>query len=235
MKLHLYAIILLLFTSQLSAQVAHFDSLLKENISNEGVVNYQGIIKNKHHLAHYIDYLKKTTPAKSWSDNAVKAFWINAYNAYTIKLITDHYPVKSIMDIRLKGKDAWHAPIATVGGKTLTLNEIEHEILRKNYKDPRIHVGVNCASFSCPPIANFAFTEKNIEATLEKLMVSFVNDPQRNNITEKKITLSKIFEWYQADFTQNGNLVSYISKYSKTPISKKAKVRYLDYNWNLNE
>jgi hypothetical protein len=235
MKTQLSAILIFLISYCSYAQIEHFDTLLKENISNEGVVNYKEIIKNKHHLDHYISYLEKTNPAKDWSADKIKAFWMNAYNAYTIKTIIDNYPIASITKINSEGKDAWHQPIAKVGGKSYTLNEIEHEQLRAIYKDPRIHVGVNCASFSCPPIANFAFTEANTEIELERLMKQFVNDPKRNTLTEKKVTLSKIFEWYKSDFTTNGKLIDYIISYSNIEISKKAKVRFLEYNWSLNE
>lgn len=139
------------------------------------------------------------------------------------------------MNISKRGKDAWHQKFVVVGGETFSLNDIEHQILRKKYPDPRIHVGVNCASFSCPPIANFAFTEANVETELERLMKKFINDPARNRITSKKITLSKIFEWYKGDFTKNGSLVTYINGYTEVELTKKTKVRYLEYNWNLNE
>lgn len=235
MKIKIAAIVFLLMSVSLFSQVEVFDALLKKNVTNEGVVDYKNILKNKEKLDVYVHYLAKTSPEYSWSDNQKKAFWINAYNAYTIQIILENYPLTSILKINSKGKDAWHQDFAIVGGEKYTLNQIEHEILRKEFSDPRIHVGVNCASFSCPPILNKAFTEKNVEVELERLMKNFVNDPNRNLITEKKITLSKIFEWYQDDFTKKGNLVSYISNYSKIPISKKAKVRYMEYNWNLNE
>lgn len=235
MKIKIAAIVFLLMSVSLFSQVEVFDALLKKNVTNEGVVDYKNMLENKEKLDIYIHYLEKTSAEASWSDNQKKAFWINAYNAYTIQIILENYPLSSILKINSKGKDAWHQDFAIVGGEKYTLNQIEHEILRKEFSDPRIHVGVNCASFSCPPILNKAFTEKNVEVELERLMKNFVNDPNRNLITEKKITLSKIFEWYQDDFTKNGNLVSYISNYSKIPISKKAKVRYMEYNWNLNE
>ncbi len=224
---------LLFISVQLFAQTEDFDALLKENITDAGVVNYKTIDKNK--LKAYTNYLAATKVEESWSDTKEKAFWINAYNAYTIQLILDHYPLNSILKINKKGKDAWHYAFAVVGGKTYTLNDIEHEVLRKKFKDPRIHVGVNCASFSCPPIANFAFTENNVEEELEKLMKKFVNDSERNILTAKKVTLSKIFEWYKGDFTEKGSLVDYLSAYSNVKLTKKTKVRYLDYNWNLNE
>ena len=226
----------MLLVSALSfGQHEGFDKLLKNNITEDGVVNYKGIIKEREILDNYITHLKFTTPDEKWSDDKAKAFYINAYNAYTILLIVNNYPLKSIMKINKGGKDAWHQKFVVVGGKTYSLNDIEHEILRKKYSDPRIHVGVNCASFSCPPIANFAFTEANVEAELERLMKKFINDPARNMITAKKITLSKIFEWYNGDFTKNGSLVAYINAYTEVELTKKTKVRYMEYNWNLNE
>lgn len=235
MKLKIVLIGILFMSLASYGQLDKFDDLLKKNISEEGVVDYQGIISQKSDLTEYIFYLKNTSPDKNWSDDKTKAFWINAYNAYTVQLIVDNYPLKSILKIIKGGKDAWHQKFAVVGGETYTLNYIEHEILRKQFSDPRIHVGVNCASYSCPPIANFAFTEKNVEVELERLMKKFVNDPTRNLITPKKITLSKIFEWYKGDFTKNGSLVSYIDGYTGVALSKKTKVRYMEYNWNLNE
>ncbi len=235
MKIKHTFILLLLAVGTLSAQTKEFDQLLKNNVSSTGVVNYKNIISNISTLDNYLAYLEKTTPQSSWSANKAKAFWMNAYNAYTIKLITDNYPTKSIMNIKKNGKNAWDIPFAKVGGKTYTLNQIEHDILRAKYPDPRIHVGVNCASYSCPPLANYAFTESNVDSSLEKLMKNFVNDPNRNMITEKKLKLSKIFEWYKGDFIKQGSLVEYISKYSNSPVDKKAKVQYLEYIWSLNE
>jgi hypothetical protein len=236
MKTLFITLFIALFTSlNAVSQESDFNLLLKENISNDGVVNYKSIINQKEKLVSYIQYLEKTSPAKNWSPNKTKAFWINAYNAYTILTIVNNYPVKSILDIKTDGKDAWHIPNALVGGKKYTLNDIEHIQLREKFNDPRIHVGVNCASFSCPPIANFAFTEANVEAELERLMKKFVNDPKRNSLTAKKVSLSKIFEWYKSDFTQKGSLIDYLNSYSKITLSKKTKIAYLEYNWSLNE
>ena len=162
------------------------------------------------------------------------AYWINAYNAYTIKLILENYPLKSIMDIKQKGKSAWKIPFAKVGGKTYTLDHIEHKILRKKLFDPKIHVGVNCASGSCPKLGNKAFTEENVEAELTQLMKDFVNDSSRNKITTKKVKISEIFNWFKSDFTKNGSVIDYLNKYSETEINSKAKISYLKYDWSLN-
>ena len=231
--------ILLLFVftftvSQTNAQTSIFNNLLQAHVSNDGIVDYKAFKADEAKLDDFITYLEKTTPNNSWSENKQKAFWINAYNAYTIKLILENYPLKSIMDIKQKGKSAWKIPFAKVGGKTYTLDHIEHEILRKKLFDPKIHVGVNCASGSCPKLGNVAFTEENIEAELTKLMKAFVNDPTRNKLGNKKVQISSIFDWFKGDFTKNGSVVDYLNQFSEIEIKSKAKISYLKYDWSLN-
>lgn len=221
------------FTSSFS-QTSTFNSLLKKHVDINGNVNYKAFKKDEAKLDSYLDYLNKTTPTKAWSASKTKAFWVNAYNAYTIKLILNNYPLKSILKIKKKGKDAWNIPFAKVSGKTFTLNHIEHEILRKDFNDPKIHVGVNCASGSCPQLGNFAFTEANYEAKTDELIKKFINDSSRNKISKNKIKLSKIFEWFKGDFTKKGSLIDFLNKYSTTKINKKAKISFLEYDWSLN-
>jgi hypothetical protein len=185
-------------------------------------------------LNTYIDYLAATSPEKSWSINKQKAFWINAYNAYTIQLILDNYPLKSITKIKKKGKTAWKIPFAKVGNEVYTLDHIEHEILRKEVFDPKIHVGVNCASVSCPKLANIAFTEENIEAELTRLMKEFINDTSKNKLSEKKVQISSIFDWFKDDFSKNGSVIDYVNTFSEMEINSNAKITYLKYDWSLN-
>lgn len=230
----IFTIVLVFSLISIQAQTSVFNNLLQQHVDTQGNVNYKGLQKDVAKLDSYLAYLEKTQPEKSWSAAKIKAFWVNAYNAYTIKLILDHYPLKSIMKIKKKGKDAWNIPFAKVGGKTYTLNHIEHEILRKNYDDPKIHVGVNCASASCPQLGNFAFTEANYEAKTDELMKKFINDPKRNQLSAKKVQISQIFNWFKGDFTKQGSLIDFLNKYSNTPIHKNAKVRFLTYDWSLN-
>ncbi|MDG2194397.1 MAG: DUF547 domain-containing protein [Polaribacter sp.] len=217
-----------------TAQTATLNTLLKTHVDEKGNVDYKGFKKDEVTLNTYLSYLASTHPEKSWSPYKKKAFWINAYNAYTIKIILENYPLKSITKITQKGKDAWNIPFANIGGKMHTLNTIEHAILRKDVNDPRIHVGVNCASVSCPKLANFAFTEENIDEKLDDLMKTFINDTSKNNISKKKVSLSKIFDWFKSDFIKNGSLIDYLNSYSEIKINKKAKVRFLKYDWGLN-
>jgi hypothetical protein len=234
MKKILLSLIIILTLSQSYGQTSIFNQLLQKHVTKTGIVDYKSFKEDTSKLKEYISYLEKTTPENSWSANKQKAFWINAYNAYTIKLILENYPLKSIMDIKQNGKTAWKIPFAKVGGKTYTLDYIEHQILRKDFSDPKIHVGVNCASGSCPKLGNKAFTEQNVEAELTRLMKDFVNDTTRNKITAKKVQISSIFDWFKDDFTKNGSIIDFLNKNSNTEISPKAKISFLKYDWSLN-
>lgn len=235
MKKTLFLLITIFTFLQVNGQTSIFNDLLQKHVTDAGLVDYNSFKKDVSKLDTYLNYLEKTSPDNSWSENKQKAFWINAYNAYTIKLILENYPLKSIMDIKQKGKTAWKIPFAKVGGETYTLDFIEHEILRKKLFDPKIHVGVNCASGSCPKLGNTAFTEENIEAELTQLMKDFVNDVSRNKLSKKKVQISSIFDWFKEDFTKNGTIIDYLNKYSEIEIKDNAKVNYLTYNWALNE
>lgn len=219
---------------QTKAQTTAFSNLLLKHVSKTGVVDYKSFKADEAILDTYLTYLNATSPQKDWSVNQQKAFWINAYNAYTIKLILENYPLKSIMDIKQKGNTAWKIPFAKVGGKTYTLDYIEHEIVRKTLFDPKIHVGVNCASGSCPKLSNIAFTEENIESELTRLMKEFMNDSSKNKITKNKAQISSIFDWFKDDFTKNGTLIDYLNLYADTKTNTKAKISYLPYDWTLN-
>jgi hypothetical protein len=232
MKKRMLLIFATLTFAQVNAQTAIFSDLLQEHVTKDGFVDYTSFNKKK--LDSYLSYLERTSPEVTWSENKQKAFWINAYNAYTIKKILENDPLISMVDIKENSKTAWKIPFAKVGGKTYTLDYIEHEILRKNLFDPRIHVGVNCAANSCPKLGNVAFTEDNIEDTLEHLMKVFINDSTKNKITENKIQISSIFDWFEEDFTKNSTVVEYLNTYSKTTINKKVAINYLKYDWSLN-
>jgi len=227
--------LLLLLSSYSFAQDTIWNHLLQKNVNAEGWVNYDTFKKDQYLLNQYLSYLNNTTPNKKWSNNKAKAFWVNAYNAYTIQLILNNYPLKSILDIKQNDKNAWEIPLAKVGSKTYTLNFIEHEILRKTFNDPRIHVAINCASISCPALPNIAFSEKNIETLLNTGIKKFINNPKRNLISKENIKISQIFNWFKDDFIQSGDLITFINQYSDTKISKDANVDFKTYNWNLNK
>ena len=205
-----------------------FDKLLKQYVASNGMVDYKGLKANRAALDEYTALLAKAIPAGNWSKNESLAYWINAYNAFTLQLIINNYPLKSITN--LDGGKPWDVKRITLAGKKYSLNNIENDIIRPQFKDPRIHFAVNCAAISCPPLANKAFTEDNIEALLNSRTISFMNS-SANTITENKATISKLFDWYKEDF---GNATNFINKYSKTKLAAKASIAYKNYDWTLN-
>ncbi|HSF53240.1 MAG TPA: DUF547 domain-containing protein [Algoriphagus sp.] len=218
-----------------------WNQLVKVHVKPDGKVDYRGFIRDKPKLEQYLTLLSDNAPdRKTWSKNQQLAYWINAYNAFTVKLIVDNYPVKSIRDLgpELKIpliKDVWHYKFFKIGGVESSLDEIEHSILRKEFDEPRIHFAINCASVSCPPLLNEAFTAENIEAQLSKVATTFINDSSRNKISPDQAQISSIFSWFKGDFTKNGSLIDFLNKYSKVKLKPNAKISHLDYNWNLNE
>lgn len=219
----------------IQSQTSIFDSLLQKNVDKTGRVDYQSLKNNETLLDNYLAYIQNNEPTKEWSSNKKKAFWINTYNAYTIKIILNNYPLKSIRDIKIDGETAWKIPFVKIGQKRYTLDQIEHKILRKKFNDPRIHVGINCASVSCPRLWNFAFTEDNIASSLDNLMKVFINDTTRNKISKNNVALSEIFNWFSKDFIKNGTIINYLNTYAAIKISEKASIKYLTYDWSLNK
>lgn len=217
-----------------------WDKLLKKYVNASGKVDYARFQKAKGELEPYLKTLSDNPPQKSWSENEEKAYWINAYNAFTVSLILQHYPVKSIKDIGDKIKipfvnTPWDIKFIQIGGKKYDLNNIEHGILRKKYNDPRIHFALVCASLSCPKLRSEAYTATQLDAQLEDAGKTFLNDPFKNKVNADKAEVSKYFSWYKGDFTKKGTLVDFINRYSTVKINSGTKISFLDYNWSLNE
>ena len=225
-------------TSPMSHQL--WDSLLKQHVNDEGWVDYEGFMADSASLRKYLTLLQSNGPNDAnWSRNEQLAYWINLYNAFTVELILQHYPLKSIKDIGSSIQvpfinSPWDIKFIEVGGETLDLNNVEHNILRKHLQEPRIHFAINCASYSCPRLRNEAFTADRLEAQLEAAAVEFINDPKRNTIAKDKVAVSQIFNWFKGDFTKEGSLVDYLNQYSQVPIDPKAKVSHRKYDWKLN-
>ena len=207
-----------------------FNDVLSTYVSSTGNVNYKGLKSNSAKLNQYLDKLKENPVQNEWSDAKKLAYWINAYNAFTIKRILDNYPLKSIMN--LDGGKTWDVKWIKLGDKTYSLNMIEHEIIRPQFNDARIHFAVNCAAKSCPPLFNKAYTEENVDRYLEQRTTAFINNSNYNTINTHSLKISRIFDWYNEDF---GNLISYLNKLSKTTIAKDAEVEFKEYDWSLNE
>jgi hypothetical protein len=208
----------------------NWDSLLKKHVDDSGNVDYKNFKNDFDQLLGYLDYLAKNPISNTAQKEERLAYYINLYNAGTVQLILENYPLESIKDIfRPWGKDR-----LMIGEDDYSLGEIEHDMLRK-MNEPRIHFAINCASFSCPKLLNEAFTASKIEEQLEEATSSFINDSFKNKITANSVELSKIFKWYKGDFTEKNSLIDYVNKYSDKEISKDSEIDYLTYDWRLNE
>lgn len=210
-----------------------WDELTKKYVSTDGKVNYNGFKSELDKLKKYIDYLGENPVKSTWSKNEELAYWFNLYNASTVYLIASNYPISSITKLE-KGKP-WDKKFVKSGDKTYSLNDIENVIVRPKFNEPLVHVAFNCAAVSCPILLNEAFVAEKLTAQLTKQAKKWVNDVSKNEITPEKIKISQIFDWYKADFDKVGGVISFINKYSNTKVNEKAKISYLEYNWNLNE
>lgn len=226
-----------------------FTEVLKKYVKN-GLVDYKNL-KKDNRLEKYLSQLSNTNPEKL-SKNEKIAFWINAYNAFTLKVIVENYPVESITDLNtggkiigyLLGKTVWDKEYISINKKKYSLGDIEHKILRK-MNEPRIHFSIVCASISCPSLRNEAFEAIKLEEQLKSQAVQFVNDNARNyfDVKKRKAYLSKIFSWFREDFGgSDEKILQFVSQYlsGKNSLNIKNKlsqwdISYKDYNWHINE
>ena len=195
-------------------------------------------------LNKYINQLSATSIAR-YNRLEQQAFWINLYNALTVRLIVNAYPIESIKSIKLMmfsltSFSPWDRQLVTINGVNLTLNNIEHKILRSYWSDPRIHYAVNCASISCPNLANQAYTAKHLEAMLNAAAIAYVNHPRAVDfIDSEAMILSSIYDWYRKDFGgRDQAILSHLIKYAKPLLANQlktfsGKIKY-QYDWDLN-
>jgi hypothetical protein len=218
-----------------------FNELLNKYVDEFGMVNYSGFQADSALLNKYLLLLMQNPPnEQKWSRDQKLAYWINAYNAFTIKLITTNYPVPSIKDIGSFIQipflnSPWDIAFINIGENKLTLNDIEHRILRKDFSEPRIHFAIVCASISCPKLRQEVYLAGKLELQLTEQAISFINDPSKNMISKEEAQISKIFLWFGGDFKKDGTLVDYLNQYSLEKISSNTSIGYLDYNWGIND
>lgn len=218
-------------TSTVQVDHSAWDALLKKYVDEAGMVDYKSFQNDRPALQAYLAYLAEQVPTDFWSVQELLAYYINVYNAYTVDLILENYPVASIKDIN----GPWTKGIVKVGNKQLSLGGIENGILRK-MNEPRIHFAINCASFSCPKLLNEAYTAANIDAQLDQVTRDFI-EGDKNEISAQTPQLSSIFDWYKKDFVvdEKVDVIAYINQYSTVKINANAPIEYLEYNWSLNQ
>lgn len=204
-----------------------FDTYIKA-----GKVDYRSLKSHPQELEGLLLLAKKVSISKN-NASVFQAFWINTYNLLVIKGVVDHYPLNSPLDV-----DGFFDKIAyEVGGMNITLNELEHQLLRENFPDePRFHFVLVCAGLGCPPITDKAYLPTSLEAQLEAQTSKAMNDPNFIRNTDDRVMVSQIFEWYAADFSRNGNgLIDFINRYRDPDLSADAKIGFYPYDWKLND
>ena len=205
----------------------------------DGVADYAGFKEDEQKLDRYLSVLE-STDIGTLPRNAQMAFYINAYNAWTIKLILSGYPgVESIKDLGGFFSGPWKKEFVRINDQVVTLDYIEHDILRPTFKDPRIHFAVNCASKGCPPLVSEPYEGSRLGEQLDRSTREFINDPEKNYLAGDKLYVSRIFKWFAKDFNQD--VIGFFIKYADDSLKKQLQargksiqVKYLDYDWSLN-
>lgn len=212
---------------------------LLDKYVHQGNVDYHGFKMEESELDQYLKVLENVD-SKSLSRDEQFAFYINAYNAWTIKLILSGYPgIKSIKELGNILKTPWKKKICRIDGDVITLDDIEHHILRPRFKDPRVHFAINCAALSCPPLWSQPFIGNTLDRQLDDATRVFINNSKRNYLDGETLYASKIFNWFGKDF--NDDVSGFFLKYADDNLKKelevknnKIKVKYLPYDWSLN-
>lgn len=226
-----------------------FTEILSDYVKN-GLVDYNNLRQDER-LPKYLEKLSSTDPDKL-SRNEKLAFWINVYNAFTLYVINENYPVESITELHtggriigyLLGKTVWDKEFIEINGNKYNLNDIEHKILRK-MNEPRIHFAIVCASISCPELRNEAFEAGKLDIQLNEQTRKFINDKSRNlfDLKKREAVISKIFTWFDEDFgNSEKDVLMFIADYLPDEIASDIKnniskwaVSYMSYDWGLNE
>lgn len=227
-----------------------FTEILSQYVK-DGKVNYDELRQDER-LDKYIDQLSKTDPATIESGEDKLAFWINTYNAFTLKIVCDNYPVESIKDLNAGGslsnalnKTVFDKDFIEINGAKMSLNHIENEIIRKKFDDPRIHFALVCAAVSCPPLRSEAYVGEKLDEQLNEQAKIFFSQKDKNYFeVEKKVAhLSKLLDWYSGDFGESDKeKLLFVSRFLPEETASAIKknpgewqIQYTDYNWALNE
>ena len=230
-----------------------FDQVLQEYVDDQGLVRYAALAQDRAQLDAYVDSLGHASPASHPDRFPTRAhelaYWINAYNAFTLRGVIDAYPIASVKDaFALSG--FFNRQTFVAGGREMTLDHLENQIIRPTYQEPRIHFAVNCAALSCPQLENRAFTGPDLDARLERALTRFAQDPNHVRLQEQQLYLSKILDWYGEDFSvwfppdrpnpeDMPTIVNYLRPYLPSELAAELTedivIEYNDYDWTLNE
>ncbi|MGR3318819.1 MAG: DUF547 domain-containing protein [Candidatus Anammoxibacter sp.] len=234
-------IVLDTFAAENDDPVSGFDRVLGRYVTNDGLVDYEGLKKDKEFF-EFIKYLSDTDPDSLATDKDRLAFWINAYNAFVLFGVVEEYPIKSVLKVgKIPHSFFIFKTFKTKQGK-ITLRKLENKKIREAFGDERIHFAINCASAGCPKLISKAYRAESLDQQLDERAKAFINNRNKNYLDREKsiLYLSRIFKWYEGDFTKDyGTLENYIAKYINKEDAEfiktnKVKIEYLEYGWDLN-
>jgi hypothetical protein len=220
------------------ADQALYAELLARHLK-QGTVDYRGLKQDEALLDRYLESLARVAP-EALPPAARFAHWVNAYNAWTLKLILKHYPgITSIKEAGSWLRSPWKLRFVRQHDRLLTLDEIEHDILRPQFKDPRVHFAINCASKGCPSLYPEPFDGNELARQLDDAARNFINDPARYRLEGETLYVSRIFDWFREDF--NNDPLGFFKRYAQGPLAgqlaqkgDRLQVAYLEYDWSLN-
>jgi hypothetical protein len=211
----------------------------------DGWVDYAGLKRNPADLKAYLGQIASISRTEfgKWSEPGQIAFLCNLYNAATLQLIIDNYPVESIKKIGGRWKGPWKQEVVSLFGEKVTLDHVEHDIIRKDYKEPRVHFALVCAARSCPPLRGQPYVPEKLDEQLEDQGRIFMNTPSKNRVDleNRTVYLSRIFKWFSGDFEEaSGSVLNFARPYFPKDISRQLEegefaVEYMDYDWDLND
>lgn len=213
--------------------------LLGKYVREDGV-DYAGFKSEENRLDQYLNVLEQTDSKTLMRDEQF-AYYINAYNAWTIKLILSAYPaVTSIKNLGTFWKSPWEKKIVRIDGDVVTLDDIEHHILRPRFKDPRVHFAINCSAVSCPPLRSEPYLGNLLDLQLSQATGSFINNPNHYRLEGNTFYVSRIFKWFAEDF--NNDVLGFYLEFARGDLKKKLaekkdviQIKYLNYDWSLND
>jgi hypothetical protein len=226
-------------TARDGAGVDHslFGELLQKYVTN-GLVDYAGFQSEEAKLDRYLALLE-SVDIKMLSRDDQFAFYANAYNAWTIKLILGKYPqIESIKSLGVFNTGPWKKNVVRLKSETVSLDHVEHDILRPRFKDPRVHFAINCAAKSCPPLRSEAYRGETLDQQLDDSTRSFINDSNRYRLEGNTLYVSRIFKWFSEDFSDGA--LAFFQEYAEGELKEKLvkseniNVKYLKYDWSLN-
>lgn len=217
---------------------------LQQGVDGINRVRYSSVsTADRQQLRHYIAALEEI-PIRRYSPDEQLAYWINLYNAVTVEVVLQHYPVTSIRDIDISpgffADGPWGKKLLTIEEQALSLNDIEHRILRPLWQDPRLHYALNCASIGCPNLSNNAYHSGTIDSRLDQAAIAYINDPRGASIKDGKLTVSSLYNWYRDDFgTSDGAVIDHLQHYAspelQDALSGTDRIAGYEYDWSLND